>query len=116
MPPTARALIGQERLTAAQRSRLKEVFDAADADGSEELDYPELKAALSSSGVKLSLKELKQLWIKADKDASSGIDFDEFCNAIEGMPASLPSRQESMKALQAQLHDAEQETSGCLVM
>jgi Ca2+-binding EF-hand superfamily protein len=109
MPPRARALNSKERLPTDQRQRLREVFDAIDKDGDEELDYPELKAALKKFGVDLSLKELKQMWIAADKDASSSIDFDEFCDAIEAMPKTL-NRQESMTALQATLRgsDAEQ--------
>jgi hypothetical protein len=44
---------------------------------------PQLKDALASSGVEVSLKELKALWIAADKDGSSGLSYDEFVNAIE---------------------------------
>ena len=103
MPPQARSLSSEERLNSQQRQRLREVFDALDTDGSDELDYTELKDALQQFGVKLSLKELKAIWVAADKDASSGIDFNEFCDAVEQMPATLANRQESMKHLQAVL-------------
>ena len=35
--------------------RLQDVFDAMDTDGSDDLDYDELKAALRHSGIKCSL-------------------------------------------------------------
>ena len=90
-------------LSAAHRKKLREVFDALDTDGSDDLDYDELKAALTQFGVKITLAELKQLWIDADKDASSGINFDEFVNAVERLPKTLSSRKESMQSLQATL-------------
>jgi Ca2+-binding EF-hand superfamily protein len=72
-------------LTAAQKTRLQEVFDELDTDGSDDLDYTELKAALQTCGVDISLAELKKIWIRADKDASSGISFDEFVAAVENL-------------------------------
>ena len=67
--------------------------------------------------MKLSLKELKTAWIKADKDASSGIDFDEFCDAVETLPATLQDRQQSMKALQDKLSGGKpDEDAMCTVM
>ena len=47
------------------------------------ISRPQLKDALASSGVEISLKELKALWVAADKDGSSGLSYDEFVNAIE---------------------------------
>jgi len=91
------------RLTPPERKRLREVFDEMDTDGSDELDYVELKQALVTHGIKLSLKELKHVYTQSDKDASSAIDFDEFCDAVESIPATLVDRQASMKALQAKL-------------
>ena len=73
-------------LNAAQRRKLKSVFDEIDTDGSDDLDYQELKNALVQYGIKLSVKELKDVWIAADKDASSGISFDEFVTAVEVWP------------------------------
>ena len=49
------------------------------------ISRPQLKDALASSGVEISLKELKALWVAADKDGSSGLSFDEFAAAIEKM-------------------------------
>ena len=110
---------------AAQRRKLKQVFDDLDTDGSDDLDYDELKAALKQFGISLSLAELKQLWVANDKDASSGISFDEFVDAVESLPRTLTTRQESMKALQAKISNiskpldakaAEEEGSQCSVM
>ena len=95
-------------LNAAQRRKLKEVFDELDTDGSDDLDYQELKDALAKFGVKLSFKELKQCWTAADKDASSGISFDEFVTAVESLPTTLVDRQQSMKALQSKLSNISQ--------
>lgn len=123
MPPQARPLPASSRLTPDERKRLREVFDEMDTDGSDELDYAELKQALAKHGIKLSLKELKRVYTESDKDASSGIDFDEFCDAVESIPTTLVDRQASMKALQAKLKSgnakepAEAEAdSTCLVM
>jgi hypothetical protein len=44
-PPSARPLNARERLSAAQRAHLREIFDALDTDGSDELDYTEVCAA-----------------------------------------------------------------------
>ena len=81
------------------RSKLKQVFDELDKDGSDELDYADLKEALRTFGVQLSLSELKHVWTAADKDASSGLSFDEFVAAIDALPERLPQRRRSMVAL-----------------
>ena len=116
----ARPLGAPERLAAAQRKQLREVFDAIDTDGSDELDYTELKDALANFGVKLSLKELKQVWISADANGDSAISFEEFCTAVESLGSvTLVDRQESMKALQDRLRGGgakEDEGSSCLLM
>ena len=95
------------------------MFDELDTDGRDEIDYAELKAALQTFGVKLSLKELKQVYIAADKDASNNISFDEFCDAVEEMPTTLRDRAESMKALRAKLSGEDktnpEEESKCCV-
>ena len=85
----ARPLAASERFTAKQRKCLKEVFDELDTDGSDDLDYTELKQALTGFGIRMSLKELKEMYTKADADASSGISFDEFCDAVEKMPTTV---------------------------
>ena len=86
MPP---AMLKKQRslkeLSPEQLSNLQPVFDAMDTDGSDDLDYTELKDALQGSGVDISLKELKAMWISADKDGSSGLSFAEFCKAIENL-------------------------------
>ena len=63
-----------------QRRRLRQIFDELDTDGSDELDYSELKQWLSRFGGPIgaiSLKELKHVWTTADKDASDSLDFGE---------------------------------------
>ena len=74
-----------KELSPEQLSNLQAVFDAMDTDGSDDLDYTELKDALQGSGVDISLKELKAMWISADNDGSSGLSFAEFCKAIENL-------------------------------
>ena len=94
-----------------QLKRLQEVFDELDTDGSDDLDYDELKKALGAYGVDLSLKELKEIWVKADKDASSGISFDEFVEAVSKLEdKKLKSRIRDSTA------DGEDESSNCSVM
>uniref|UniRef100_A0A7S2D4N7 EF-hand domain-containing protein n=1 Tax=Haptolina brevifila TaxID=156173 RepID=A0A7S2D4N7_9EUKA len=94
MPPVARPLDEAElkaspvELTEEQKQRLREIFDNIDTDGSDDLDYEELKQALQEYNVSLSLKELKQLWIVTDKDASSGVSFDEFLEGVRAIPNS----------------------------
>ena len=96
------------QLDDAQLGRLRDIFDAIDTDGSDELDYTELKEALQNeAGVELSLKELKQLWVNADVDASSGITFDEFCSAVAKMENS-----DLKKTLTSQPED---ENSNCCI-
>ena len=80
-----------KELSPEQLSNLQAVFDAMDTDGSDDLDYTELKDALQGSGVDISLKELKAMWISADKDGSSGLSFAEFCKAIEN-PVMPPTQ------------------------
>ena len=58
MPPQARPLGAPERLTDQQRARLKEVFDQLDTDGSDDLDYDELKNSLQQFGVPTAGLEL----------------------------------------------------------
>jgi len=78
----------QKVFTEAQRGRLKEIFDKLDTDGSDDLDYTELKQALQNYRVEVSLEQLKKLWTAADKDASSGISFEEFLTAVQNMDDS----------------------------
>jgi len=111
MPPKASPL-GQRKFTEPQRKRLREVFDLLDTDGSDELDYTELKDALQKFGVKLSLKELKNIWVSADKDANSGINFEDFCDSIEKLPTTLLDRRESMIKLQEVLTGANEDEDG----
>ena len=111
MPPKASPL-GQRKFSEPQRKRLREVFDLLDTDGSDELDYTELKDALQKFGVKLSLKELKNIWVNADKDANSGINFEDFCDSIEKLPMTLLDRRESMIKLQEVLTGADEEGDG----
>ena len=64
---------------------VRRIFDSLDTDGSDDLDYTELKQALSNYHVEVSLEQLKKLWTAADKDASSGISFEEFLAAVQSM-------------------------------
>ena len=99
-------------LSEAHRKKLRKVFDELDTDGSDDLDYEELKAALTQMKVKMSLKELKQIWIDADKDADSGISFDEFVAAVEKLPMTLHDRKESMEALQTEISEVKKKKKG----
>lgn len=91
------------KLNLTARTQLKAVFDELDKDGSDELDYSDLKEALRTFGVNLSLSELKHVWTAADKDASSGLSFEEFVQAIEALPERLPQRRSSMINLVARV-------------
>jgi hypothetical protein len=91
------------KLNLTARDQLKAVFDELDKDGSDELDYSDLKEALRTFGVNLSLSELKHVWTAADKDASSGLSFEEFVQAIEALPERLPQRRSSMINLVARV-------------
>ena len=91
------------KLNHTARDQLKAVFDELDKDGSDELDYSDLKEALRTFGVNLSLSELKHVWTAADKDASSGLSFEEFVQAIEALPERLPQRRSSMINLVARV-------------
>ena len=80
--------------------------------GSQPATSSRRKSALTQFGVKISLAELKQLWIDADKDASSGINFDEFVSAVERLPKTLGTRKESMLSLQAELSKITEKKAG----
>ena len=93
----------ESKLNLTARDQLKAVFDELDKDGSDELDYSDLKEALRTFGVNLSLSELKHVWTAADKDASSGLSFEEFVQAIDALPERLPQRRSSMINLVARV-------------
>ena len=96
-------MLGAAAAPAGGSLQLKAVFDELDKDGSDELDYSDLKEALRTFGVNLSLSELKHVWTAADKDASSGLSFEEFVQAIEALPERLPQRRSSMINLVARV-------------
>jgi len=83
---TARWSDGKPALSIACAPR--RIFDKLDTDGSDDLDYTELKQALQNYRVEVSLEQLKKLWTAADKDASSGISFEEFLTAVQNMDDS----------------------------
>ncbi|WIA12480.1 hypothetical protein OEZ85_012515 [Tetradesmus obliquus] len=60
---------------------LKEIFEAADEDGSGELDIDEFCAKLGPHlGVNLKRQQVAQLFMKIDADAGGTVDWDEFTN------------------------------------
>eukprot|EP00775_Hariotina_reticulata_P009116 gene9116-9285_t len=60
---------------------LKEIFEAADEDGSGELDIDEFCAKLGPHlGVNLRRQQVAQLFMKIDADAGGTVDWDEFTN------------------------------------
>lgn len=86
-------------LPTEEQSQIRLVFDALDTDGSDDLDYTELKDALHTFGVNLTMLELKEIWRKADHDASSSLTFNEFAAAIDALPERLPQRRASMEKI-----------------
>jgi solute carrier family 25 phosphate transporter 23/24/25/41 len=67
-------------------SRLKDVFDEADADGSGTLSPAELFAALRRAGHRLTQQQCDTLLSTLDKDNSNEIDFEEFRTFFENVP------------------------------
>eukprot|EP00878_Enallax_costatus_P028786 GHUV01031129.1.p1 GENE.GHUV01031129.1~~GHUV01031129.1.p1 ORF type:complete len:131 (+),score=45.56 GHUV01031129.1:316-708(+) len=60
---------------------LKEIFDAADEDGSGELDIDEFCSKLGPHlGFNLKRQQVAQLFMKIDANAGGTVDWDEFTN------------------------------------
>ena len=76
--------------------------------------YSDLKEALRTFGVRLSLQELKHVWTQADKDASSGLSFDEFVAAIDALPERLPQRRSSVMQLVERVRGNADEGTGAM--
>merc|ERR1719265_2515085 len=61
---------------------LKKLFEAADADGSGEVDREEMRGALQRLGFSWADdKKVDNIFKKGDKDKSDTIDFEEFVEA-----------------------------------
>lgn len=60
----------------------REYFDAMDNDGNGSVSLKELKAYLSSVGIDLTQKQLKEMFEEADIDHNGSIDFHEFISVM----------------------------------
>eukprot|EP00904_Undaria_pinnatifida_P002206 jgi/Undpi1/11987/HiC_scaffold_4.g01686.m1 len=101
-----RALLRNDKFTAAQRRELREWFDSLDRDGSGEIDCSELSHPLLSTGIARSAVEVEKLVREVDRDGSGEIGFNEFLailqpnrkDAVKGTIAKVIALQEVKKA------------------
>ena len=63
---------------AAMRAKIKQAFDAFDADGGGSLDIKELEALSKSLGKLFTPEDLKAAMAEMDADKSGSVDYDEF--------------------------------------
>ncbi|EDQ91798.1 uncharacterized protein MONBRDRAFT_22960 [Monosiga brevicollis MX1] len=70
------------QLTARERLDLREVFDLSDMDGSNTLDWIEVRRALRGIGFPITKREAQDLVRSLDGDDDGFLNFDEFADAV----------------------------------
>lgn len=84
MDPNARARPSQD-LSAAEKMQLREVFAIVDQDGSNALDWMELRDALRGLGFPVTKRKAKALYAAADKNPRDLLEFDGFLTIVTAL-------------------------------
>jgi len=91
MPPAKRNLAPE------QVAEIKEAFNLFDVDGSGQIDYKELKAAMKALGIQVKKEELRKMISDVDTDGSGSVEFPEFLQMMTGKVNDSDSKEEMTK-------------------